>query len=183
MQTSLRALSLLALCAGCQNTQVHNSFHQPPVEGTALTQLDRLPVSGAAHYAGHIGLGFDDPARIEDARLVGQMNLAADFRRDELRGEARDFVDRLTGESLDGRLDVDAAFDRSTDLRRYYGVIGSAQGRLQDDAQRVVDVDVGLNGDFFGRTGSTLEGDVTGTVEGLPLTPETDVTGVFEVTR
>ncbi len=174
---------LLMVGAACQSTTAGNSVHQPLPEGTALTNLNALPFSGTANYDGKVGFGYDDPEQLADARIVGDLDLKADFLRDQVDGDAENFVDRLTGEDLSGSLDVATDFDRSTDLSRFYGLVGSARGTLRDESGRAVAVDLDLNGDFFGRSGTIIAGDVTGTASGLPLTPDDRVTGVFEADR
>ena len=173
----------IAGLAACHQTGPVSYYHQSLPEGTALTELNHLPLSGTAHYDGQIGVGFAEVATISDARLVGDLDLTADFRRDEVNGHADNFEDRLTEEDLGGAIAVATSFDRRTDLDRYYGLSGTANGTLRDGDGDAVVVDLDLDGDFFGRSGSIIAGDVSGSVTGLPLTPENQVTGVFEVNR
>jgi len=171
----------IAALSACHQIGPVSYFYQSPPDESSLTELTQLPTSGTAHYDGRIGVGFKQTETISDARLVGDLGLTADFRLDEVNGYADNFEDRLTGEHLGGTLAVASSFDRRTDLDRFYGLSGTAVGTLRDRANGPVIVDLDLDGDFFGRSGSSIAGDLRGTVSGLPLTPEVKVTGVFEV--
>ncbi len=180
----LAAILLAPACSPVTYVNGSAPLHQPAViSQNELTPKQDVPLSGTARYSGALGVGFGEVTELNEARLVGDLDLRADFLRDEIHGRADNFTDRLTGEALTGAVAADLSIDRSADLRVEYGARGNIGGELQRPNGQKVDVDLAADGDFFGTEGARLAGDLNGAVSGLALTPDDAVIGIFDVLR
>ncbi len=182
----LVAICLVSACGGA--TTGHVTFHAPievePYRAVnELTPLDEVPLNGAAQYSGAIGFGTNEVDTIDDARVVGDMALDVDFRRDRVSGTSDRFVDRLTGERLTGALDSDLRIYRDADDTASDALAGFTDGTLRRPNGRRVDVELDVFGDFYGTGGRRIAGTVEGEAKGLALSPADAVNGVFDVRR
>ena len=181
------AFSLCVACGGT-TTQVHvdsgPNFNAVPFRGnTELTPLAEVPTQGTAHYQGQIGFGTNSATRTEDARVVGDLDLDVNFRSNTVTGEADQFVDRLTGERLDGVLYNDMRIRRDAEQTASDALSGFTDGALYRPNGTRIDVELDTYGDFYATQGDRIQGTVEGTAAGLPLTSGAPVTGVFDVRR
>lgn len=182
----LAALCCVAACGTTSNNQA--SFHSPiaaePFRAfNELTPLDEVPVAGSARYSGGIGFGTNDVDTLDDARVVGDLSLDVDFRRDRVTGRADQFVDRLTGERLAGDLETDLRIYRDAEDTASDAVAGFTDGTLYRPNSTRVDVELDTFGDFYGTGGRRIAGTVEGEVQGLAVAPSETVNGVFDVRK
>ncbi len=150
---------------------------------TTLTPMVEVPDFGGAQYRGGIGFGPGQVNSGADARVVGDLSVNVDFGRNAISGRADQFVDRLTGERLGGDLEADLRIYRDAEDTASDAVAGFTDGTLFRPNGTRVDVELDTFGDFYGTSGRRIAGTVEGDASGLALTPDSAVSGVFDVRR
>lgn len=129
-------------------------------ENLTRTSAASMPVRGRAEYDGVVGLAFGGiPTSLQEADMIGEMDLDADFSAGTIRGEMDDFNTR-DGRELQGELRVtDGRIDGS-------GFSGTARGTLTGGATAPGAVDDTIGGEFLGHGADALAGSGAGTSAG-----------------
>ena len=128
----------------------------------ALTQTSAasMPVTGRAEYDGVVGMAFGGaPASLQNAEMIGDLDLDANFGAGTITGEMDDFNTR-DGRELRGELRL------SNGAIRGSGFSANAGGTLTGGASAPGRVDATIGGEFLGEGASALSGSGSGTSAG-----------------
>lgn len=127
------------------------------------TDPSRMPTQGRADYDGVVGMAFGgQPASLSEARMIGDLDMTADFTNNRISGEMDDFNTR-GGREIQGEL-------RMTNGRiSGSGFDSDISGRLTGGGRSPGNVSGNISGDFLGRNADAISGGGTATSDGGQL--------------
>lgn len=121
------------------------------------TAAEAMPVTGIAEYDGVVGMAFGgQPASIESAEMIGEIDLRANFSTGTMTGELDDF-NTSAGRELNGELRLSSGQISGA------GFSADIDGRLTGTSAAPGTVSGSIEGDFLGTGADALRGTGTGT--------------------
>lgn len=133
-----------------------------------ITPLENMPVTGTASYEGVAAFSYD---RSEEADVLSELQLEANFANSEVGGRFHNFVDATQG-NIDGQLDI----SNGRIIENHFEA--EAAGRLTLDGESS-DVELSLEGDFGGDSADA----VIGFADGGATNGEFDIEDIFVAER
>ena len=136
-------------------------------QDSTFTELATLPTSGFAEFEGYAGLNLRPNSGEATTSIIGELDLIVNFDNPDnfLEGEIRN-LEADGGAQISGDIEVvDGAFERQSDTSVEPSVSGQLIGSTIFPGGVTYDFALRLEGDFRGRNGDGLGGNLIGQYE------------------